>query len=976
MSSVLTTQQFLERVLPDAGPYCVAYPVIRKDGQKAYAHVACKTITDAVAAAKRICFTQAKDAYFAVHGLIKGAIWDQDKQRLRVSRTHDNMREGRCFFFDLDVGDGDKKHKSREEALVALERFVFRTGLPYPLVVSSGGGYHVYWLLERAIPSAEWRAYADRMRWLAATNGLKADPARITDQASVLRVVGTKNFKPDVQAKVVALTEGDITDTDEFIAKLTAKTENFTPLTNLINKSRPTQVGNLGTLFDGRCTPVQEVYDACAQMREVRDRMGMVIEPMWKAFIEVMMWTEDGEDEVHEVSKGDPRYDAAETQAKIEHGRKFSTMGCGKIEHDSGNDLCQSCPFHGLKHGKNPLDIANKEWAKKVQPSAQPTPVQLQQGVTPIKAPCLPPHPYTLGNGGVCISKLDPAQQAVVEKILLPYHLFPIAKFRGSRSEPGYSTWCVTLPLEGQVTFRIDDEAFHDLRQFAGQMMNAGVIIANANVVTEVKAYMLHYLHTLQKQIVAGKLYDHYGWDYADDGKPTSKQAFVLDKRAFDIKKNEWTPVSMSASMKGADAWMGQDGTLDAYLDAMKFYNRPQWRHIQFFYLCGMISPWFYATGEHGVVISANGPPGASKSSALMAVGAMWGNPDIGQYVISGAQGKSTMLGRQERFQMLPNHPICLDEITLQANEAIAQLAIEASQPGGRIRLDSKSHMRDMRGGVSNHTILVSTNTSMVAAINAVNMSGQAALARVIEILFPKGKTADKTEADKFVRKLRANYGHAGPALLEALLPDTKDIEKEIHAASDALNAELQLQPSERFFGFTVACVMVIGRRAAKLGLHPFDMDAVKAWIVEVQLPFQREHSSNQAERSSPTELLSGYLMKFQGEMIRVDIDAAGNLAGTVSAPLSREVAYRYDIHRKEIWIRCEHFRDHCTKLSLDPAIITSALLKNKVFKYKGRKALFEGMPQHPHELRNFCYIVDLKHPKIAGTVAQATSQP
>ena len=225
MSSVLTTQQFLERVLPDAGPYCVAYPVIRKDGQKAYAHVACKTITDAVAAAKRICFTQAKDAYFAVHGLIKGAIWDQDKQRLRVSRTHDNMREGRCFFFDLDVGDGDKKHKSREEALVALERFVFRTGLPYPLVVSSGGGYHVYWLLERAIPSAEWRAYADRMRWLAATNGLKADPARITDQASVLRVVGTKNFKPDVQAKVVALTEGDITDTDEFIAKLTAKTE-------------------------------------------------------------------------------------------------------------------------------------------------------------------------------------------------------------------------------------------------------------------------------------------------------------------------------------------------------------------------------------------------------------------------------------------------------------------------------------------------------------------------------------------------------------------------------------------------------------------------------------------------------------------------------------------------------------------------------------------------------------------------------
>ena len=263
-----------------------------------------------------------------------------------------------------------------------------------------------------------------------------------------------------------------------------------------------------------------------------------------------------------------------------------------------------------------------------------------------------------------------------------------------------------------------------------------------------------------------------------------------------------------------------------------------------------------------------------------------------------------------------------------------------------------------------------------VAAITAVNMSGQAALARVIEVLFPRGLKADKTAADNMVRKLRANFGHHGPALLEALLPHNKEIEKEIHAASDALNAELSLQPSERFFGFTVACVMAIGRRAFDLGLHPFDMDAVKQWIIDVQLPFQREHNSNQAERSSPNELLSGYLMKYQGEMIRVDIDGAGNLAGTISAPLSREAAYRFDMHRQEVWIRCEHFRDHCTKLSVDPAIITSALLKTGVFKAKARKALFEGMPQHPHQLRNLCYVMDLDHPKIKGTIAQVKSQP
>ena len=64
-------------------------------------------------------------------------------------------------------------------------QFVQQTGLPKPLVTSSGGGFHVYWLLTDEIPSDEWRDHATRLRQLAMHYGLKADPSRTTDTSSV-----------------------------------------------------------------------------------------------------------------------------------------------------------------------------------------------------------------------------------------------------------------------------------------------------------------------------------------------------------------------------------------------------------------------------------------------------------------------------------------------------------------------------------------------------------------------------------------------------------------------------------------------------------------------------------------------------------------------------------------------------------------------------------------------------------------------
>lgn len=965
MGSLLTANEFLTIVWPISGPYCIAYPIVLKDGNKGYAHRACDTIDDAVTLARSLCYGDLKDVFFAVHALKQGRVMNPDTGKYKVSRKHDNMREGKVFFFDLDVGEGNHKYASKEQALANLQRFVFRTRLPDPLVVSSGGGYHAYWVITDPIASEDWRGYADRMRWLAAHHGMLVDPTRTTDQSSVLRVVGTKNYKPHVLDRVRAIAIGDVTDTAEFLAALVETTEHYTPLATLVASSKH-QTGNMGTSFDGRMTPPDEVFEVCEQMREFRDSQGNLPEPAWFVSVGTIRWVENGEELVHEISQGDPRYDEGETQAKIDHWADKSVPSCAKIALEFGNAVCDSCALRGK--GKNPLDIANKVWAQLPRAAPTPTVMQLQSGFVPPDAPCSEPFGYFRNNGGIFKEVKDPAQQdAYVQKLMVPYDLYPIAKYTGSKLEPGRSDWITTIPLKGPVQFTMEDEWLMDGREFGIRMLANDVVIPAQNTQNDVRTYMLHYIQKLQKTAQATKVHDHYGWDYTDEGKVSTKTAFVINNRAFDIAENKWKKAAMSASMREGASFMGQDGTLDGYLGALEFYNRPQYRHVQFMYLAGLAVPFFYVSGEHGMLISATGKSGASKSATLKAIAGIWGSPE--RYVINGTPNGASQNAYGDIMMMHANTPFCMDEVTNQSTEAINNLAFGSTQASGRITMTQNRQLKAHRGGVRHSILFVSTNTSLVTLINAQNAAGQAGIARIIEIEFMKGPTNEKTAADRAIRALRQNYGHVGPLLLEGLLPKYEEIEAAIQAKSDKLNSDWTLGAVERFTGSCCAVMYEVATRAYDLGLHRFDVDEAMVWFEEVQLKHQRDIMSDQNDRSNPMEVLTTYISQYHGEAVRVDDDGKGNISGVLSIPNTRNLAYRFDIHTSEIWIRAEHFSRYCLERRLNLVQVIQELTAKGVVKGKDRRSMLAGIPGHPI-LRGTCYIVDANHPRLSGTLA------
>ena len=174
-------KEFYQKALPSQGVYCVAGIKNEKT-----THRFVETLDDLVEVINE--FASGGQNVFVALNSFKGH-----------SRKTDYAQSCKTFFIDLDVGDNDKKYRSKEEALAALDDFVKQYDLPPPVRIDSGGGVHAYWILDRDVPTEEWKAYATKFKHMC-LDYLKIDPAVTADAARILRCPDTLNDNTDPPA--------------------------------------------------------------------------------------------------------------------------------------------------------------------------------------------------------------------------------------------------------------------------------------------------------------------------------------------------------------------------------------------------------------------------------------------------------------------------------------------------------------------------------------------------------------------------------------------------------------------------------------------------------------------------------------------------------------------------------------------------------------------------------------------------------
>jgi len=189
---------FLAAVLPSSGPYCVAeFTTPKKE------HVFVDSFQEIITTADlfAVAGSEKKDAYFALANF-----------KEKGKRTAENAKTLKALFIDIDIGEG-KDYSNREEAIAAYEKFMEDTGLldlGQPIVVSSGGGFHIYWPLDEEAEVAQWKPVAENFKRLCKQEGFNIDWNCTADAARVLRVPGTYNYKKNKSREVKIIQAGGV----------------------------------------------------------------------------------------------------------------------------------------------------------------------------------------------------------------------------------------------------------------------------------------------------------------------------------------------------------------------------------------------------------------------------------------------------------------------------------------------------------------------------------------------------------------------------------------------------------------------------------------------------------------------------------------------------------------------------------------------------------------------------------------------
>lgn len=945
----MNAQQFLDAVWPtNDGHYCLAIPFKLTDTQKTvYQHKVFDFKAEAVLAASRIA--KHKDVFFCVHNLKEPRVWNETKKNLKTGergayevRVQANMHSAKCFFMDLDIGDAEHKYSSQADAIKQLRNFCNAYKLPRPLLVNSGYGVHVYWLLNTPLLSHEWKYHAQNLRTLATNFGLKFDTSRITDEASVLRMVGTYNHKTASSPRQVCIfSDAKSTDTKSFISILQTALGTISPLDRMAPQQ--TSLGfNLATEYDGPVPTINSLLHNCPQIAYLAIHQEEVSEPQWYQALNVVRFVQDGRKFAHKFSNKHSNYSYDLTEDKLDQleAKQVKPTSCDKIAEVCGITKCEGCHFKGKV--KSPIVAANK--------SLPAAPITLQ-GPTPVDIET-PKSFKRLEKGGI-IKLGKNAEGKEVEVKILDYDLYPIRILGNEHGEQNFrSLWRAILPKEGEKEFSIDNIELYDTKEFTKRLVKNGVCPPRHNL-PDVQEYMIAYIRSLQEATKSDVQYSHFGWTH-------DKEGFILGNKL--IKNGCYEEAHLINNATQVAAILNSSGSLEKHIELLQFYNRPKYIKHQFAILCGLASPIFYATGHHGAIVHLAGDSGASKSTAIYAAASLWGKPS--QYAMNGTRKGSTANFRNERTQTLCNLPTCLDEITHMTSIEAHDMAMNITQPMGRGRLNRDGKERDTIPGDRSSIMLTTANRSLHNLLAQENSAGTASSMRILEITCERLSNTGKIEADEFLRGLELNYGHIGEAFIAYVVKHREKVENRVQQVMSALDRELGVEASERFWSGVMAAAIVAGSIANNLGLITYNMQDIIAWCKRYIKSMRGQVSE---EYMTPIGALTNFMELNDPNMLVIN-KTGGNFDNIIKAPKGA-LLVRYEVHKQKMWILKQAFREYCNKIGMGSTYALDKLKEEGVvIDLNAKKVLGAGCSGYAKG-QSYCLLVDMKNPRVNDMV-------
>lgn len=941
----MDTLEFFDAVLPKQGLRCLGTLV---DGK--FQHYFGSTNDWASGGVERLLNQRPQNVYFGCASYETNA-----------SRTQDNVAFVRSFWLDIDTQEGKPKEQyaNRKVAVTELTRFCDELSLPRPMLVSSGYGIHAYWPCHEDMTRDEWKATATLLKQATKTWGLAADPSRTSDEASVLRPVGSINIKNDVHKDVRYLNGKTEIDRAQFHARLHVYLKNNDAL-----PAAPAKVENINSdlmvVREYKPSSAHRIAKHCAVIHEMRETLGNVDQPTWYGSIGVLAFTEEGEDICQEWSSGHPDYSARETASKVAQALRYAPTTCEKLK-ETRCDLCDGCPHFGKI--KSPITLGIEENEPQYVPDADG------------KVPDLPhkhvhEFPDAFGWGMVtgeteeCLfhetfKKVDGDDGAVTwvpERTNISDILFyPTTRVveRNSNIDWGYKMAISITDKKGsQREFILDNKLVAAGGSELISELGRREIVSNSN--NSIHLYLKEWSKKLRDGYTETLQISRLGWhgeNFALGGTmytPTGTQTALLGGGALKISKH-----------------MTVKGSFELWKYAMdKLYNVENFGAQQFCVLATFAAPLYNMRAEKGgiTVFIASADSSYGKTTACRAGLTAWGNGMTAMVL-----GDFTGNGLYEYIGSHTNLPIVADELTSMDNARASKLVFDISQGEGKLRLNSGSEMRD---SAEWSTILLGTgNTLLSEKIASYRANSDGEQMRLWEFIPRTYSKMSLSEFNKLAEILKENYGHAGPIYMKYIVENRELVKKRLTNKYDEITEDFKMISKERNWANLFATVLLARDIIDELDILKIDKNEIVKWIKEELARARRNVTQITAD---PAEQFARMLADIQpgilvtsgrgnlskGENARVIAEIRGN------ASLVGRYIYPTDSNTKEVLIlSAAAIRDWSTKNNVMMDEIIDMLTRGGVItKAPSRTKLGQGVARYAGASASIsCYELDAR---------------
>ncbi len=854
------TREFLSRVFEwreDA--YCnLHYQVLLENGKLVWAGRAYKLIEDAVNYTSWLTSQDNIKGVFCCMSTQSQAETTKNtkgKDVLKAIRLANNAVSLKSIFIDVDVKDGS--YTTRLEAFAALKQFITDAGLPVPTcVVGSGGGLHIHWVLEDALPRHEWLRLATALRDATEQHGLKTDVACTIDAARILRVPGTINKKPEYgvgrPVELLSMAKADIPNAtmEAALAPWAGKVAVLDPnIGQLPFKISDRFKGVSDTAFSAGLEEVtatsvniDAVARSCGFIRDALATGGASLkdQPQWFMATNITTFTDGGIVDAHRISSGSPYYNKDGTDelfARTDKTRRDRNMGwptCKAVK-STGCTNCDTCPL--FAQGKSPLNFP-------VGPPPAP-----KNAAKPVTAMDYIPAPYFVDVDDYLNATQINADTGQAFNIrVLPY------KIIDAYVSDAPWTLCFTTSLKvGSIsTVRLSLEAI-SARDMMPKALGIQGFLLNKLQAEVAKEFFMSWVQRLQQTNGGVISTSPFGWvvrngkyeGFTYAGKTFTPGGSKVAAMADNTMLSAYTPCGDLAP------WLRVSAIITDQ-------NRPGLNAI----LAGSFAaPLVQFTGFDGLLLSAySTASGIGKSTTMKLGAAVWSCPKRGVQQLD-----DTSNSAMGRVGTLVNLPLLWDEIKGEGSgDRFVKMVFQITQGREKSRMNADTTQRAM--GVWQTMMVSASNESLMDPMIKQNKGSAAGVYRLFEYEVERGVAAKQSgigDVTRAVSELLHNFGQAGLIYSQFLGEQHVRVRAEVSACFDRLEKATKCKTDERQWIATMACIVMGANYANELGLTGIDVPGLEAFLIGVMGNMRgvlSNSTSDMKDRLSISSLLAQFL--------------------------------------------------------------------------------------------------------------------